>query len=285
MKIITSGIFLAFLCYGCIQQIALNSVGSLMDTGFEVINEEQDLDLAEKSIASDLKLLETVIAKDPDNTHYLLLASMGYSSYALGFAEDDSIDRARLFYLRAKEYGMRILRKNKSFESALGKDIDQFRTALKTFSDEDLPAIYWTAVGWGSYVNLSITDPSAVADLPQIEEMIILVSQRDPTYYYGGPHFFLGTLYGSKPKMFGGNPELSRQHFEECLKINGGKFLMSYIFYAKSYAVQTQNKALFEQCLTTVDTTSIDTEPKARLANAIAKKKAKILRDKIDRLF
>lgn len=285
MKIIALGIFSAFLFYGCIQQIALNSVGGLMDTGFDVINEEQDLYLAEQSVASNLKLLETVIAKDPDNTHYLLLASIGYSSYALGFAEDDSIDRARMFYLRAKEYGMRILTRNKAFRDALGKNVEQFHSALRTLSDEDLPAVYWTAVGWGSYINLSLTDPSAVADLGLIEEMIKLVDERTPTYYHGGPHFVLGTLYGSKPKIFGGNPELSRQHFEECLKINGGKFLLTYIFYAKSYAVQTQNRALFEQCLTTVDTTSIDVDPSIRLVNAIAKKKAKILHGKINELF
>ena len=285
MKTLISGLVLAFLTCGCFQQIALNSIGNLMDTGFEVINEEQDLDLAEKSIASDLKLLETVIAKDPDNSHYLLLACEGYSSYALAFAEDDSTGRASLFYQRAKDYGMRILRKNKGFGAALGTGIDEFRSALGTFSEDDTPALYWTAVAWGSYINLNLTDPSAVADLPRVEEMVKAVLARDPGYYYGGPHFVLGTIYGSKPKIFGGSPDLSRQHFEECLKINGGKFLLSYIFYAKSYAVQTQDKALFEQCLTTVDTTSINIEPKARLANAVAKKKAKILREKIDQFF
>ena len=285
MKSLTVLIFSASLFYGCIHQIALNSIGDLMDTGFDVINQEQDLDLAEKSIASDLKLLETVIAKDPDNTHYLLLASIGYSSYALGFAEDDSADRARLFYARAKEYGMRVLRRNKTFDDAMGKGIEEFRAALQTISAENLPAVYWTAVSWGSYTNLSLTDPTAIADLPRIEAMMKLVNERDPGYYYGGSDFVLGILYGSKPVIFGGNPELSRRHFENCLKINGGKFLLSYLFYAKTYAVQTQNRDLFEQCLTTVDTTSIDTEPKARLANAIAKKKARILRDKINQLF
>ncbi len=285
MKTLIPAIAVAFLTCGCFQQIALNSIGNLMDTGFEVINEEQDLDIAEKSIASDLKLLETVIAKDPDNAHYLLLASEGYTSYALGFVEDQSVDRARLFYLRAKDYGLRILRKNKDFDGSLGKGIDTFRSSLETFSHDDIPAIYWTAVAWGGYINLSLTDPSAVADLPRVEEMVKMVLAHDAGYYYGGPHFVLGTIYGSKPKIFGGSPDLSRQHFEECLKINGGRFLLSYIFYAKSYCVQAQDRPLFEQCLTKVDTTSIDIEPRARLANAIAKKKAVLLRAKIDQLF
>src|ERR1051326_555526 len=97
---------------GCFQQIAVSSLGGIMQTGFEVLNQEQDRELADRSIASNLKLIETILEKDPDNTHYLLLASIGYSSYALGFVEDDSIERARLFYWRAKEFGLRILRRH-----------------------------------------------------------------------------------------------------------------------------------------------------------------------------
>ena len=60
---------------------------------------------------------------------------------------------------------------------------------------------------------------------------------------------------------------------------------MTHVYYARSYAVQTQNQKLFEDCLTTVDTTSLEVLPKARLSNAIAKKKAKLLRAKFDQLF
>ncbi|MBI1805293.1 MAG: hypothetical protein HY033_07340 [Ignavibacteriae bacterium] len=288
MKTSSLAILITLFFSGCIQQIALNSIGGIMDTGFEVINEEQDLDIADKSIASNLKLLETVIRKDPDNKEYLLLASRGYSSYALGFAEDaedNSLDRARELYLRGKDYGLRILNRNEKFRNALGKSPEELRTALASFSTDDVPAIFWTAIGWGSYVNVSLTDPSALADLPKIETMMRFVLDKDPTYFYGGPHFFLGTLYGARPKMFGGDSDSSRKHFEECFRISDGKFLMAYIFYAKTYAVQTQDRELFESCLTRVDTTSLDVLPKARLSNAIAKKKARLLRQQIDQLF
>jgi len=256
-----------------------------MDNGFAVINEEQDLGIADKSIASNLTLLETVLRSDPDNDQYLLLASIGYTSYALGFVEDESMDRARLLYLRGKDFGMKILLHNARFAEALSKGPAEFADALSSFSQDDVPAIFWTAVGWGSYINVTLTDPSAIADLPKVEAMMRFVVRHDPTFYYGGAHFFLGTLAGTKPKLFGGNPDSSRAHFEECLRINQGKFLMTYIYYARSYAVQTQNRELFESCLTTVDTTSIDVLPEARLSNAIAKRKAKLLRAGIDQLF
>ena len=85
--------------------------------------------------------------------------------------------------------------------------------------------------------------------------------------------------------MLGGNPDISRAHFEKALRITHGKFLMVYVYYARSYAVQTQNQALFEELLNTVMTTPIDVLPEFRLGNAIAKEKAKLLLAKKDDLF
>jgi hypothetical protein len=284
-KLTIISIFCLFILSGCIQKIAIGSMGGIMDNGFAVLNEEQDLGIADKSIASDLKLLEAVMKSDPDNDHFRLLASEGYSSYALGFVEDDSVARARILYLRAKEFGMSILRKNRAFAEAEDKNTLEFQQALQTFSNSDVPAIFWSAIGWGSYASLSLTDPVAIADLAKIEAMMQFVVQHDPSYFYGGAHFFLGTLYGTRPKMLGGDSAISRKHFEDCLAINGGKFLMTYVYFARSFAVQYQDKDLFEQCLARVDTTSLDILPEARLSNAIAKKKALLLRAKTNDLF
>jgi len=285
MNIKLSIFLLAFVFSGCFQQIAVNSLGGIMDDGFEVLNEEQDLQIAQISIASNLKLIETLLRNNPENPHYLLLASMGYSSYSLGFVESDSLERARFLYERGKEYGMRILAAKERFAHALKGDLESFRQALSTFGRGDVPAVFWTAVGWGSAISLNLTDPDAIAELPKVEAMMQFVLREEPSYFHGGAHFFLGTLAGSRPKMLGGNPDSSRSHFEECLKINGGKFLMTYVYYARSYAVQTQDRELFGKCLDKVDSSSIDILPGARLSNAIAKNKAKLLRSKTEELF
>jgi hypothetical protein len=210
---------------------------------------------------------------------------MGYSSYALGFVEDDSVKRAAALYLRGKEFGMRILRKRPALRNADTLGPDAFRAALSTLSKEDVPAVFWTATGWGSYVAASLTDPEALADLPKVEIMMRFVLEKDPGYFYSGANFFLGTLYGSRPKMLGGDPDSSRAYFDECVRRSGGKFLMAYVYMARSNAVQTQDRELFDRCLTTVDTTSLDVLPEARLSNAIAKRKAALLRSKADELF
>jgi tetratricopeptide (TPR) repeat protein len=275
----------ALLFSGCFQQIAVSSLGGIMQTGFDVINQEQDLELADRSIASNLKLIETILEKDPDNTRYLLLASIGYSSYALGFVEDDSMDRARLFYDRAKRFGLRILRQHKQLAGVDSLGIREFKGALAPLSKEDVPAVFWTAVAWGSLIRSDLSNSAGIAELPKVEALTQFVLEKDPSFFYGGADFFLGTLYASRSNMLGGDTARARKYFEDCLKINGGKFLMTYIYYAQTYAYQTQDKELYERCLTKVDTTSINILPESRLSNAIAKKKAKLLRSKIEEIF
>jgi hypothetical protein len=274
-----------FIFSGCIQKIAMGSISGLLDNGFEVLNEEQDLGLAEASIGSDLKLLESVLRSDPDNEHLLLMACEGYSSYSLGFVEDDSASRARFFYNRGRDFGFRILRHRSAFEHLDQMNTEQMTAALTTLSKDDVPAVFWTAVGWGSAIRLSLTDPEALADLPKVEAMMRFVDRTDSTYFYGGSKFFLGTLEGSRSPMLGGDTTGSRRNFQSAIALSGGKYLMTYVYFASTYAFQTQNRELFEQCLTIIDTTSLDVLPQARLSNAIAKRKAILLRSKVDDLF
>ena len=275
----------AVLLSGCVQTLAIRTMGGIMNYGLEAFNEEGDLRLAEESLGSNLKLVEALIKGDPENKKLLLMASQGYNAYALAFAEDDSVERARLFYLRGRDYGKRILIQNPAMKEAFDKDFDAFRGALGTFSAEDVPAVFWTAFGWGSYINITRADVGAVADLPKVIAMMDFVRQNNPSYYFGGSYLFLGSIEGSTPMALGGKPEKSKEYFERALGVNGGKFLMTYVYYAKTYAVQQQDEALFESLLKNVDDASLDILPEARLPNAVAKKKAKLLHERLNELF
>ena len=276
----------AVLFSGCsIQTIALRSAGALVDYGFDAINEESDLQLAEQSIAANLKLLEGLLKGDPENEELLLLASRGYSSFALGFAEDDSPDRARLFYLRARDFGLRILRQNQQFDKAWNGDFESFQKALSEFHRDDVPAIFWTANSWGNYIKLSLTEPAAIADLPRVEALLKFALEKNETYFYGSAHLALGALLAGRPKLLSGDPEKARQHFERCLEISKGKFLLTYVYYAMTYAVQTQDRELYLSPLHKIEEASIDVLPEQRLANAIAKEKGRRLMEKISEFF
>lgn len=270
---------------GCIRAIAINTVGGIIDNGFEALTEEQDLDFAGKALPANIKLLEVMLKSDPGNERILLLLSQGYSSYALGFVEDTDPERAKILYLRGRDYALRVLRKNARMASALDGSLDDLNAVLGRRGKDDVPAVFWAAFGWGSYIYLSLTEPAAIADLPRTEAMMQFVVEKNPSFYYGGAHVFLGTLYGSRPRLLGGDVEKSRQHFDAAIRISGGKFLMTQVYCARSLAVQTLDEQLFDELLGTVNSTSLEVLPEFRLANAIAKRKAGLLEARKEELF
>ena len=285
MRIILLIILPVVLFTGCIQTIAVSTVGGMVDEGFSALTEEKDLDFAEKALPGNIKLLEVMLKNKPEDVRLLTLTSQGYSSYALAFLEDSLQNRARDFYLRGRDFGMRILRQDKDLARGLDGSVDDLKAALNKCDKDQVPAIFWTAFGWGSYIYLSLGNPDAIADLPRAEALMECVVKNDSSFYYGGAHVFLGTLYGSRPKMLGGNIDLAKDHFARALRINGGKFLMTYVYQARSVAVQTLDEALFDECLQKVESASLEILPEFRLANAIAKKKAQLLMSRRAELF
>lgn len=278
-------ILLPVVFQSCLQRLAIRTMSDVMDYGFLAFNEEEDIQFAHEALAANLKLLEALVKGDPENEHLLLLASQGYSSYALAFAEDDSVERARLFYLRGRDYGLRILNQNPTFRDALGKDTKAFAAALEKMSDEDVPALFWTAFGWGNYINITRSDVGALADLGKVQAIMDAVLRRNPGYYYAGAHIFQGSIHGSMPPMVGGKPELSKKHFDEALRLSDGKFLMTYVYYARTYAIQILDRELFESLLKKVIDAPADLLPEARLPNAVAKQKAQRLLAQADDIF
>jgi len=274
-----------FAFAGCIRTIAVSTVGGIADDGFEAFTSESDLAFAGQALPGNLKLLEVMLKSDPDNERLLRLLSQGYSSYALGFLEGKDNARACEFYLRGRDFGYRILRRDAKLARALDGTVDDLKAELATRGKDDVPGVFWSAFGLGSYVQLSLTEPSALADLPKAEVMMEFVDRVDSSYYYGGADLFLGTLAGMRPKMLGGSPEKAKAYFDKAVRLSGGKFLITYDYYASAYAVPTQNEELFTELLGKVRDASLDILPEFRLANAIAKEKADSLLAKKADLF
>ena len=275
----------AVLFQGCIQQLAVRSMGGIIDNGMAVMNEESDIQLAHEALGGNLKLIETLSRTDPGNPKFLILAAEGYQAYAFAFCEDDSVERARVVYLRGKEYGMRVLTKNAAFAAALNGTTEEFQASLQSFSKDDVPAIFWTAFNWGSYINITKTDVEAISEIGRVNALVRRAAELDSSYYYGGAYLFFAAMDASVPKMLGGHPERAKVLFEKCMTMNGGKFLMTQLFYAKTAAVALQDQQLFESLLKQVADASPDILPEARLANMIAKEKARKLLARENELF
>jgi hypothetical protein len=273
------------IAQGCtIQSIALRSVDSLFDNTVSALMREADLPFAESAIAGNLKLLEGVVESDPTNVRYLQLACMGYASYALAFAEDEPA-RALVFYTRAKEYGVRGLLLRGIPKTALTADAPTMKAALGRLTGSDVPLVFWTANAWGSAVSLQPNEPDAIASIPTTNALMDWVMEREPRFFYGGPFLYYGVYYASFPPALGGKPELAKESFDRALEAAQGKFLMTDVLYARTYAVEIQDKTLFEDLLNHVLDAPPDLLPEQGLANSVAKKRARQLLARAEELF
>jgi hypothetical protein len=286
MRILPVVTVCAVLFAGCsLERLAVRSTTTIIENSLEATEEESDVILAEQSIASNLKLLEGLIKSDPNNRNLLLLASRGFTSYALGFVEFEDPERAVQLYIRARDYGLQALRQNRAFAEGLGRPFEEFETALRSISERDIPLLFWTANAWAGAIQQNLRDPQSLADLPKVEAMMNLVLERDEKYYYAGPHLFFGMILSGKPAMFGGDTERGRKHFERALELTQERFLITKVFFAETYAVQTLDVELFERLLGEVIDADPEILPEQRLVNTIAKQRAEILLARKDELF
>ena len=102
---------------------------------------------------------------------------------------------------------------------------------------------------------------------------------------YDGADLFLGCYYGSRPKIFGGDLEKSKVHFERALERTSGKFLMAHVLYAKCQTIPAQDREAFRSLLSAVIASPKDILPGQTLSNQVAKEKARKLLERIDELF
>ncbi len=281
-----------------LKKTAASITSQIMKDGIPSVEEEDDLAYANQASLSSLKLLEAMQRANPNDATILFMLTRSFGSYTFGFVENDILeakgsnetfeklatDRAKRFYSRGKKFGLQLLSKNGSFKKSLDGSLDSFKNSLRGFHKQDVPALFWTAFNWGSLINFSKESPDAIAELSRVEAMMNRVLELDEDYYYSSPHEFFGILYASRPPMLGGKPELAKKEFDHVIERTSEKYLMAKVLYAQFYAVQVQNKPLYEKLLREVLSSDAAALPEQRLSNELAKRRAQILLQK-EKLF
>jgi len=267
------------------QQIIAQMSAPLMKGQYVSIHAETDLELARYAIPANLKMLEGLLNGDKNNLDILKNLAEGFCGYAFSFVEGEDPERASQLYLRGRGYAQRALALAGPVDNLAGLVPDAFQDAMEKMGKDQLPYLFWFGHCWSGWLALNLHNPSALAAISKQEWLMRRVMAMDENYYYAGPHFFFGAFYGSRSRLLGGDPEKSRFHFEKNLALTDNRFLLTHLFYAKTYAVQTQDRKLFERLLNTVLQTPLDVLPNEGLANKVAKVKAQKLLDKADDLF
>ena len=271
---------------GCsMKTIALHSTAALLDEGAGAIYEEPDPQLARESMASQLKLLETLLRSEPENEKLLVLAAEGFSGYAFLFLEDSESRRAKGLYLRSRDYALQALKRQPYFDKLTEQNLDALEQSLKSAGPNEVPALFWAAFGWAGSINLSKDSPEALAQLPKAVLIMKRVEELSPDFHFAGPELFFASYYASRPVMLGGDLKKAKFYFQEAARRTQGRYLMSLVLQARYYAVAAQDKELFKSLLTQVKESASGAWPNARLTDEIAKLKASALLEKTDDFF
>jgi hypothetical protein len=281
------------------KRMALGQTAAILYGARPALEREWDYPLAATAIPANIKMIEGFLQSGPNDETLLELSAEIYTSYALVVLEDrlEQLDeysdeaerlagRAREMYLRSHRYGLRLIEvRRPGFRTAFEAGREPMTQALAQCDEEDTTALLWVALPLASAINLGRDDVALIALLPKVKAVMQRLLVLDEAFYHGAGHMVLGSMLGGVGEMLGGDPKQARKHFERALKLTRRRFLLVQVMYAKTLAVQLQDKALFKKLLDEVLAQPLERYPEQKLANVVAKRKARRLLARIDELF
>ena len=299
-------VLLASLALGCnLNRLAADQSVELAEAGADGFNGFWDYEIFGQAVPSAILQSEALVHINPDNEKLLLGLARIYVSYTYGWVQDeweradDAADfekadelerRVKLLYDRAAKLALKAVHmrdREKNLESVLktGKT-DRLRDYLRAHytEQEDVPALYWTGLAWGSAIANSGGDMNELADAPLARSFMERSIELDPSYADAGGLAVLGTVEASFPELFGGNLDLSKQYYERALKVSERRNHLILLSYAKIYAVARQDRELFVSLLREI-LDAPDQGNDLRISNKIARHRARRYIRKVDDWF
>jgi hypothetical protein len=269
---------------GVHKKMTVVSAAALVEDVAKASYKQSDLRLVREGMPAYLMLMDGMVEGWPDNERLLLAAAQAYASYASAFVGADDPAFRDTLLTRAKAYALQAL-EQRGISAPLTSPFAEFERQVGQTTRSDVPYVFWSASCWGNWIGAHANSITAVAELPRVEALMRRALTLDETYYYGGPHIFMGILYASRPPVAGGNLDLSKQHFSKAIEIGQGKFLMAYVYYADYFARKAFDRELFVSVLNKVLQTPADTVPELTLLNTVARHQAEALLGRTDEYF
>lgn len=292
-EIALAALLLATSC--SVKKLTIKTSAELMRDGSVAFDAEPDAELARAAAPSQIKTLEGLLVSAPRDRTLLSMAARGCLEFAFGFLEDDleealpdrshearvAAARATAMYDRAFTYALRLLETyDGGLRAALVKGGPAFEARLARLPRESVAGLAYGGMALASAINLNRGDPARLADLPKARAMVERARALDPRFYYGGPAMTLGII-----RVQLGDLAAARSYFVEAVAASGGQYLLPRVMMARILLVGTGDRREFERVLESVLATPADAMPRARLANAIARRRAARYLDEKKRLF
>ena len=224
--------------------------------------------------------LEALTTAEPANQEALVLLSRALYFRADGFTED--VEAKKALFERGTTAGEAAMAADAAFKARIDKG-DKPSDAVFALQKDDQMAIYWTATNLGKWARAS-GFTTLVKYKGYIAKMMTHCLELDETAYYAGPVRYWGAFYAVAPGFAGGDMNKSREFFEKAKAMNPEAF-STYVLYADTYAVKSQDRELFDTLLRYVIETPSDVIPELVPEQDVEKAKAQRLIDGASDLF
>ncbi len=279
-----------------IRSMAINKVADAMAGTGTSFSSDDDPELVGDAVPFGLKTMESLLEQTPRHKGLLLATASGFVQYAYGWVqmEGDMVEsrdltratelreRARKLYLRARDYGLRGLEVDlPGLRSALAKDP---KAALARAKKEQVPLLYWTAMGWAGALSLKVNDSDVSVDQPIVEALARRALELDEGWGLGSIHEFFVSWEAAHASV-GGSLDRAREHYEKDLAFAGGRRAFPYVTYAESVSVVKQDKEQFRELMEKALAVDVSAPSDQRLANLLAQKRARWQLGRLDELF
>lgn len=279
---------------------ASSIVASAVSESSETYAREDDVELVRLAVPFGLKTMEGLLEKQPRHQKLLTALTANFTQYAYGFVHEDADeadwagkydvaraqrDRARKLFLRARDYGLRGL---DEAQDDLGKALREGKDVKKALAEaevDDVPLLYWTATAWLLAISDGKSDMGLVAELPVPLAMMERALALDEAWGDGSLHEFYVTWDGTRTAGEGGGPQKAKAHLDRALALSMNKKLGPHVSWAEGVLVMMQDRPEFERVLREVLAADPGAEPRYRLANVFAQRRAKALLARADDLF
>ncbi|MCA8923221.1 MAG: hypothetical protein KDD82_15505 [Planctomycetes bacterium] len=293
------GIALALLCplTGCsLDKMVAGNMAPVLRRTADEFNRTPIDRAAREAGPGLLATLEGIVATAPDNPELRLLQAELNAGFAFAFLDVPDPEWAEHHYRVAQRGALRACAdEDEDLADTLADSTGEALTAALADADEDaLPALFWWAFARGAEINLHRNEPGEIAKLERVDAVMGWVLEREPGFFNGGPHLYMGIRMGLLPKSLGGNPEEAASHFEAVDRITGGKHLLAQVLRAEFCAphlAATESGASIDQIraaqraawdafyggLKAVLEAPADLWPEQALLNAVAKTRARRL--------
>lgn len=248
------------------------------------LQQQTDPELVRDGSPAFLLLLDGLVQGSPNDPTLLLAAADAQISYATAFVGRDELERAAAMYAKARDYGLRVLAKNRAFHKVMDKPLAEFEQALPAFRKKDVPALYTTATAWAGWIISSPSSMQAISELSKAMALVKRVLELDPSYQRGGADTFMGIYYAVQPRGAGRDLEASKKHFERAFELAGPDYLPPRVAFAEFYARYAFDRELFESTLKNV-LQHPTSDASLALANEVARRRAGKLLEAADDFF